>query len=207
MSGASCALELGAQLTARDADQRVAVGVHLLHRGGEDDAHAGGTSQLGVGLKGARVRLVVLAGAELQRVHKHRGGNNVVLLGSAAQQGGVAIVEGTHSGHVTQGGGTVLNVSAVLLRLEAGSTVQGVLRGGQSLRDSGAELRNGGHDAGHRSLSHDENSLFSGAESSVSPVYSTFAEGSTRLSIRSSCSSFNKPLLCALFAVACARAA
>ena len=61
----------------------------------------------------------------------------------------MTIVESTHSGHITQGGGTVLNVSAVLLRLEAGGTVQSILRGGQSLRDSGTELRDSGHDAGH----------------------------------------------------------
>ena len=83
VSGAGCALELGAQLTARNANQRVTVGVHLLHRGRENNVHTGGACQLGISLKGARVRLIVLTGAELQRVHENGGNNNVILLGSA----------------------------------------------------------------------------------------------------------------------------
>ena len=48
-------LKLGAQLAARNADERVTIGIHFLHRRCEDDAHAGGTSQGSVCLQGARV--------------------------------------------------------------------------------------------------------------------------------------------------------
>ena len=207
VAGAGRTLKLGAQLAARNADERVTVGVHLFNLGGKNNVNTGGTSQGSVCLQGARVCFVILAGAKLQRVHENGGDHYIILFSGATQQGCVAVMQGAHGGHVAQGCVLVLNCGAVLLRLLAGCPVQFLLRCGKRFGDCRAELRNGGHDSGHRSLSHDENSLFSGAESSISPGWLRSEDSPSRSSIRPSCSSFNKPLLCALFAVACARAA
>ena len=78
-SGAALARPFEHLGEAADRDRRVeAVGIDLLDRRREQEVHALGLGELGVALLVARVRVEVLAGAELGGVHEQRDHDDVV---------------------------------------------------------------------------------------------------------------------------------
>ena len=92
------AFQLAAELSDVDPGS-VAVRVHLLGRGREEDVDAGLLGELRIALLVARIAVEVLAGRELGRVHEEARDDDVILCPRGLEQRKVASVEGAHCGH------------------------------------------------------------------------------------------------------------
>jgi hypothetical protein len=93
--GSELAFETPAELTHVDP-RCVALRVHLVEGGGEQDVDAGLLGEPRVALLVARVAVEVLGGPELRRVHEQARDNDVVLFAGGGEQRQVPGVERTH---------------------------------------------------------------------------------------------------------------
>ena len=94
------AFELGARRPRLDGDQRLAAGIDLVGRRGEDDVLALPLAELEIRLERARVALEVLAGRELRgptKMRHHRAAADA--LPGHPDQAGVSFVQGAHRRH------------------------------------------------------------------------------------------------------------
>ena len=162
VAGAGDSLKFIAQFAAGNANKRLAFGIHFIHGGREDNINARIGGDLRIRFQGARVFVIVFVGAELKRVNKDRRHHNIVLFTCAAQKRGVPCMQSTHRRYIPERSATVLHLAFLFGGFGTGALIQPFLGGGKRLRNSGAKLGNSRDDAGHRGLSHDENSLSSG---------------------------------------------